>query len=380
MALGSAAFFCCTFRPETVGKFILLFLFPVALTAHSQDSTIAPQIRVSGFLDVFYAYDLNRPTGTTRQSFFYNHNRHNEFNLNLGFIKLGLEHTKYRANLALHAGTYVVDNYAQEPGMLKNLFEANVGLSLNKKNDLWLDAGIFASHIGFESAITSDNWTLTRSILAENSPYYFSGAKVSYTPNEKWLFSALVLNGWQRIQRLDGNSMLSFGSQITYTKKDKIQLNWSTFIGTDSPDTNRKMRYFSNVYGKFQLNKHLSAIAGFDYGIQQKSKDSTAYATWFSPVLIVRYAWKENWALALRGEYYEDRTGVIINTFVPGGFRSSSISLNLDYSPINNVLCRIEGRYLYSDEAILPTRDLPVKNDLFFTAAINVGFGAWIRK
>ncbi|MBK8628485.1 MAG: outer membrane beta-barrel protein [Saprospiraceae bacterium] len=28
-----------------------------------------------------------------------------------------------------------------------------------------MDAGIFPSHIGFESAISADNWTLTRSLL-----------------------------------------------------------------------------------------------------------------------------------------------------------------------------------------------------------------------
>lgn len=361
-------------------RIILLCLFFGSLKVQAQDTLSSPGIRVSGFLDLFYCYDMNRPSGPSRQSFFYHHNRHNEFNLNLGFIKLGVGHKKYRANLALQAGTYVADNYVQVPAMLKNVFEANAGLSLNKKNDLWLDAGIFASHIGFESAVTSDNWTLTRSLLAENSPYYFSGAKLSYTPNDKWLFSALALNGWQRIQRLEGNSLLSFGSQITYTKNENVQLNWSTFIGTDSPDSTRKMRYFSNVYGKFQLHKKLGIIVGIDYGLQQKGKDSTAYNHWFSPVVIVRYAWKEKWALALRGEYYEDRSGVIIETPVPGGFRTSSASLNLDYSPIPNVLCRIEGRLLNSAEAIFPKDITLVRNDLFITASISLGLGPVLLK
>jgi hypothetical protein len=52
---------------------------------------------------------------------------------------------------------------------LKNIYEANVGISLNKKNNLWVDAGVMPSHIGFESAISMDNWYLTRSLLAENS-------------------------------------------------------------------------------------------------------------------------------------------------------------------------------------------------------------------
>jgi hypothetical protein len=64
-----------------------------------------PELNISGFADVFYVYDFNQPQGTKRQPFLYNHNRHNEFNLNLGFIKFGLAHTKYRANFALQTGT-----------------------------------------------------------------------------------------------------------------------------------------------------------------------------------------------------------------------------------------------------------------------------------
>jgi hypothetical protein len=155
---------------------ILLFACLSNIVSAQNDSIWQekPTFNISGFLDVFYVYDFNQSQGAKRQPFLFNHNRHNEFNLNLGFAKLGLEHSKYRANLALQTGTYANDNYSAEPGLLKNIFEANVGLSLNKKNNLWIDAGVFASHIGFESAISTDNWTMTRSLLAENSPYFLS--------------------------------------------------------------------------------------------------------------------------------------------------------------------------------------------------------------
>jgi hypothetical protein len=181
-----------------------------------------PELNISGFADVFYVYDFNQPQGTERQQFLFNHNRHNEFNLNLGFVKLGLDHKKYRANIALQTGTYANDNYAAEPGLLKNIFEANIGISLNKKNNLWLDAGVFSSHIGFESAISIDNWTMTRSLLAENSPYFLTGAKLTFNPNDKLEIAGLILNGWQRIQRLQGNSLPSFGTQVNFSPTENI--------------------------------------------------------------------------------------------------------------------------------------------------------------
>ena len=112
-------------------------------------------------------------------------------------------------------GTYANSNLAAEPGVLKNIFEANAGVKISKKKKLWIDAGIFESHIGFESAIGKNCWNLTRSISADNSPYYESGIKLSYTSdNEKWFLSGLILNGWQRIQRVNGNNTPAFGHQL----------------------------------------------------------------------------------------------------------------------------------------------------------------------
>ena len=177
----------------------------------------SPSLGITGFVDVFYVYDFNRPPGDFRQDFLFNHNRHNEFNLNLGMVGLDLAHAKYRAKFTLQTGTYANDNYAEEPGVLKNIFEAWAGISLNRKNTLWADAGILPSHIGFENAISMYNWTLTRSLSAENSPYFLTGVRVSYTGKKDWYFAGLVINGWQRIQRVSGNSLPSFGTQVAYT-------------------------------------------------------------------------------------------------------------------------------------------------------------------
>lgn len=169
----------------------------------AQDSvTTKNPLTISGYIESYYTYDFNKPADNNRPGFIYSHNRHNEFNLNLGFIRGSYTTDKVRGNLALAAGTYMNANYAAEPGVLKNIYEANAGFKIGKKN-LWLDAGIFPSHIGFESAIGKDNWTLTRSIVADNSPYYEAGAKLTFTTdNNKWVFSGLALNGWQLIKRM----------------------------------------------------------------------------------------------------------------------------------------------------------------------------------
>ncbi|GAB3176237.1 porin [Telluribacter humicola] len=356
--------------------FLFSLLFASSTFAQSDSTLHQPaRITVSGFVDAYYAYDFNRPRTGYRQPFLYNHNRHNEFNINLGFVRASVEHSRYRANLSLQTGTYPNDNYAAEPGTFKNIFEANAGIALNPTSTLWLDAGVMPSHIGFESAVSLDNWTLTRSILAENSPYFLTGARLSYQPNERWQLAALVLNGWQRIRRLPGNSLLSLGTQVNYSAGDAVTLNWSTFIGTDSPDSTQRMRYFNNFYGQFQLSPRLGLIIGFDVGVQQRTRQSSTYDAWLSPVVIARYAFTDRWATALRAEYYQDPTGIIISTDTPNGFKTTGISLNLDYSPLPNMALRVEGRWLNSRDRLFERGNNLVNDNFFLTTSLAVRFG-----
>lgn len=339
-------------------KYWIAFLsfWPVLVVA--QKDTLGASIQISGYAELYYAFDFLQPADHLRPPFLYSHNRHNEVNLNLGFVKAAYQTGKVRANLALAAGTYMNANYAAEPGVLKNIYEANVGVSLSKKHQLWIDAGIFTSHIGFESAVSKDCAALTRSMPAENSPYYESGAKLTYiTHDNKWLFSGLWLNGWQRIQRPDGNNTPAFGTQITYTPTSNFTLNYSTFIGNDKPDEVKQMRYFNNLYGIIQLSDRFQLTAGFDYGMEQSAHGSDDFNHWYSPVLIVRYDLNDVWSVAGRIENYTDKNGVIIGTGTEDGFNTTGLSLNIDCRIRSNTVWRIEGRILKSEDSIFITKD-----------------------
>ncbi len=327
--------------------FLVVVIFGFNSVAQS-DSTWQkpPEINFSGYVDVFYAFDFSMPTGNQRQHYLVNHNRHNEFNVNHLLVEAKLRHDKYRANLGLHMGTYVQDNYAQEPSALRYIYQGNIGLSLSKKNKLWLDVGIFESHIGFEVAQSTENQTLTRSLCAELSPYYFGGAKLSYDPNERWAFKLLALNGWQRIQRLQGNSLLSFGSQIQFKPNERWLLNWSTFVGTDTPDEISVMRYFSNFYTQYKPNAKLNFTLGWDLGLQEITVHDSRLKNWTSWTLILQYQVFKNWKTAVRLEYFQDSKEVVLTDW--GFFGNTGFSWNIDYSPHDNLLLRWENRLISS--------------------------------
>ena len=347
----------------------------VSLSSFAQTDNTKNPLKFSGYIEIYYAYDFSNPSDHNRPGFVYSHNRHNEVNLNLGFVKLAYNTDKVRANIALMTGTYANANLAAEPGVLKNIYEANAGVKISKTKNLWIDAGIFASHIGFESAVGKDCWNLTRSILADNSPYFESGAKISYTSdNEQWFVSGLVLNGWQRIQRVDGNNTPAFGHQLTFKPNSKTTLNSSTFVGSDTPDSTRQMRYFHNFYGQFQLHEKFGLIVGFDIGAQQKSEGRSAYNTWYSPVLIAQYSPTGKINIAARGEYYSDADGVIISTGTINGFQTYGYSLNLDYNIRDNVMWRIEGRAFSSKDEIFTLDNQPSTQNYIVATALAISF------
>ncbi|GJM61215.1 porin [Persicobacter diffluens] len=361
---------------------LCLIIFSVCrplLTFAQDDWQQDYQLSLEAYAEVFYVYDFNRPEGNSRQPFFYNYNRHNEFNLNLGMIRLNLDHSKYRANLAFQAGTYAQDNYAAEQDLLKTVFEANIGMSLNQKNNLWLDVGVLPSHLGFESALGIENPTLSRSLSAENSPYFLTGAKLTFNPTDRLELAGLVVNGWQRIQRLEGNSLPSFGTQVQFAVADRMLLNWSTFIGTDFPDEERRMRYFNNLYGQFQWSEKFMLLSGFDFGFQQQSKGGATYELWWVPTIIGQYRINPKWQSAFRLEYYQDKAGVIIPTDATDGFRTSGFSLNFDYQPNPRLICRLEGRWLQSPNNIFEKASALTNQNVFVGTSLAVKFGEKLR-
>ncbi|MBP2284827.1 hypothetical protein H4V97_003145 [Flavobacterium sp. CG_23.5] len=343
-------------------------------TSNAQEKAPSP-FTFSGYLETYYSYDFGNPDNHLRPGFFYSHNKHNELNLNLGLAKVNYAKDNVRANFALMAGTYPQYNLAAEPGLLKNVYEANVGVKISKDQNLWIDAGIMPAHIGFESAIGKDCMNLTRSILAENSPYYEAGVKIGYTSkSEKWYLAVMYLNGWQRIQKIDGNQTPAFGTQVTYKPTAKMALNWSTYIGNEQPDINRKWRYFNNFYGQFKVSEKTSVIAGFDIGAQQTTKGSSTYDIWYSPIVMAQYNPTAKIQLSARGEYYQDKQGVIIATGTPNGFKTYGFSANFDYLVADNVMFRIEARNLNSKDAIFLKNDNPTNQNTFLTTSLAISF------
>ncbi len=305
----------------------------------------------SGYGEIYYSYDFAKPANHDKASFIYNHKRHNEFNTNLLLAKVNYFDKNTRATLGVMAGNYAQYNLSAEPNWAQFIYEANMGIKLSKKTNLWLDVGIMPSHIGFESAISADCWTLTRSVLAENSPYYETGVKVNYTnKNEKLLLNFFILNGWQKIQRPDSIQTPALGIQVNYKANENTTFNYSNFIGSDKPSSKNATRLFHNFYMQYEPNKKFGILAGFDIGTEKNIAQK--WNTWFAPIILLKHTINDKWKMAFRQEYYNDSKQIIVTTNTVNGFVISGSSLNIDYTIRENVQWRTEGKMYQSKDNI----------------------------
>ena len=313
-------------------------------------SPVARPLTFYGFVDGYFGYDFHDPASHDRPGFLFSHARTNEFAVNQGLVGARYQDAHVRAALGLHAGTYPEANYAAEPGTFKNIYEAYAGFRPTART--WLDAGVFGSHIGLESALSKDNITLTRSLSADNSPYFETGVRLTYEASAKLTLTALALNGWQNIR--ETNRGKAFGTQIQWKPTAKWLVNSSTFFGNEQPqDSVRRYRYFHDLYVTYAATDRLSFAAVFDVGRQQRA--ATGADAWHTGAAFARYKLGDLWAAAARAEYYYADHGVLISSLSPAAtapdFLVRGASLNLDYAPTPRVLARIEGRVLTSREA-----------------------------
>lgn len=345
---------------------ILLILFAFHTIAQENSNK---RLTFSGYGELYYSSDFSKVVDEEKPSFIYNHKKLGVIQMNLAFLKASYSNKTFRGNVALMAGNYPRYNLANEHSWARIIYEANAGIKIVKNRNIWLDGGVMPSHIGFESALGADCWTLTRSLLAENSPYYETGFKLSSaSKNEKWNASILALNGWQKIKRPDGIRKPSFGAQINYRPNEKVFVNYSNFVGSDKPDSLGNTRIFHNFYAQIQGSKKLGFILGFDIGSEKNSSSNRKF--WYSPVVISRLKLNNTNTCAARIEYYSDAKEIIVSTNTINGFQTLGYSLNFDHNVSRNLLFRIETKRFESKDAIFSRKKLPAKQNLSITTAL----------
>jgi len=306
-----------------------------------------PKLEIGAYLSSYYAFyseDNSNPyvKHATMAA------RNNQFGLNMVMVSLGYKSKKIRSNITLHYGDIAESTW---PSKFNLIQEANVGYEFMKK--LWLDVGVFRSHIGLESTQPRENITSSMTLANVYEPYYFSGAKLTYLVNTKLSIQINAFNSFNSIIETNKNKLL--GSSIIFAPNDNLSLTYN-FITGDETAVSVKLkhqRYYHNFYLTYQKKK-ISIGAEFNYGIQEFSKRINEYtigaAYMNSSLLLFKHQTLKKVAFYGRGEWFSDEEEILsIGTNM--GKYTYGTTLGIEYKPLKNLAFSLEGRQLSSEKA-----------------------------
>ena len=356
---------------KTTMLHVALVLCSATLGAQVPDTST--RIRLSGFVDTYYAYDFNRPADADRR-FTTQAARHDEANVNLAWLGVTIERRRVRARVAFQAGTSVQVNYAGEPrdgaisgpDVARFIQEAVVGVKL--ADNVWVDGGIYLSYIGLESWSSSDNPTYTRSLVADYTPYYLSGARLTWVATPRLTAQLHVVNGWQNISESNRNSAL--GARLDYAVSRSLTLAYASFIGNEQPrGTPASLRVFNQVMAKGTLPSGTQLQGQVDIG-QQGGSD------WYGLVMIARQPLTPRIAIVGRVERYADPDQVILRTNLLSGFVGNGASAGVDVTIDGGARWRSELRGIRTTKELFfdSGASLPTRTSAVVVTSLSFGF------
>jgi Putative beta-barrel porin-2, OmpL-like. bbp2 len=349
-------------RPH--GWLATLLALPVVVgaVAGAQDVAVrdtTPHIAFGAYLDGYYAWDFDRPYNFDR-AYTTQPARHAEFNINLAFVEVTINGPRYRGTLAFQDGTSVVANYAGEPKIGKisgstfsqYIQQATAGYQLS--STLWIDGGIFFAHTGYEGWISRDNLAYSRSLIADFSPYYEAGVKLTWTPDSSVTVQFDLVNGWQDISNY--NTPPALGSRVDWAVSKTLTLSYDNFVGNVAADSNAaRVRFFNDWIVQYNPTDRWQFAGAFDYGLQSRSASDNGTAVWYGTSVFAKYHVTHKVGIVGRVEYYADPSQVVVQTALPASFETAGASIGVDVAPVSRLLWRTELRGFSSEHAVWPT-------------------------
>jgi hypothetical protein len=333
-----------------------------------------------GYVDTYYGWDFDRPSRFDR-AYTTQPARHAEANVNLAYVETRLSGPRYRGRLALQWGTSVQANYAGEPkiggtsgpNVSQFIQEATLGYQLGSA--VWLDAGIFFAHIGYEGWISRDNLSYTRSLVADFSPYYEAGAKLTWTASPKLTAMVALINGWQNISNY--NTPPAAGIRVDYMPTPKITLTYDNFVGNTAADSEPvRMRIYHDLIAQYNPSGRWQFATEYSLGTQGRSTPSGGTASWWGMTTFAKYHATPTLSIVGRVEEYSDPSQVIVVTGLPASFQTTGASLGVDVNFQAPILWRSELRGFRSKEPVWPLNGVGHfgRNDAFFVSSLALTF------
>ena len=318
-----------------------------------------PVVSVGGMVDTYISttFGGGAGTGSPIGNALYNFNTAvNSYTLSLAEVNVAAKMGEGSAHVGLA--------YGSTTGFLGlpygNLLQAYVEWATG---NLTVDAGQFVTHMGQEVIESKSNWNYSRSLLfAYAIPYFHTGFRATYAFDPKFSASGYVYNGWNTGFATDAGGGKTLGWMLTGTPDPSLTIMFNGIWGSlPSP-----LVYPAGVLSSatrmdlegiiiWNATDKLSVAADYTYGTDSSPAIGFNGDVWGGLALYARYQIQSDWAVAARGEVYQDQNSTTLPGSVQsitggglgsavGGVQLMEGTLTVEHTISTNLLVRLEGR------------------------------------
>ena len=281
--------------------------------ASAQPDAAAAQWQFGGFADIAYLFDPNDPPQQVTRS------RGTSFHVNelvinmigLSASKAAAPASRFGAELAVHAGkdAEVFGFSPTAPAMaaswLRYIGRANVSYLAPIGTGVTIQAGVFASPIGYDSLYAKDNANYTRPWTADFTPYLMLGANASHTFDNHSTVTAYVVNGYWHLA--NANRVPSVAVQYTVSSSGTT---YKQTIVTGPHQSNTALEYWRVLSDTIIERRHGGWIVAINAQVASERVAMMAGRGWWVAAQVpMQWRGAGPWRLSLRPEVAWDSNG-----------------------------------------------------------------------
>ncbi|HEV2350251.1 MAG TPA: outer membrane beta-barrel protein, partial [Terriglobia bacterium] len=181
---------------------------------------------------------------------------------------------------------------------------------------------------------------------------YHFGLRAKYVFNDKYNFTAYLVNGWNNI--VDNNTGKTAGFQFGWNPNKKWAFVQNYMVGPEEANNNKNIRQLWDTELTYTATSKLSFMGNFDYGRGDRIPTWANPVWWSGVAAYVKYQFNPDYALATRYEYYDDPSGFTtgFTGFTPQHI--NEVTETFERKIHSNFITRLEYR-----------RDMASQNTLF---------------
>jgi hypothetical protein len=174
---------------------------------------------------------------------------------------------------------------------------------------LTVKGGKFVTPLGAEVIEPWLNYNYSRSFLFGYAiPFTHTGALATYPISDKLSVSAGPVLGWDEVAS-NNNGWTGLGN-VTYALNEEVTLAANGIWGPSQSHTTGPKRGVADLVATIKPNDKLTLLLNYDWGHEDSAAPGSEAALWQGFAGVVNYAFTGRISVAVRGEWFEDHSGV----------------------------------------------------------------------